>query len=52
MKPEYQRSIQLSGNPVAHFFWAQNGHHNASGYKVMAEAAFECIKSDLAICAN
>lgn len=50
MMPEYQRLIQASGKSADVFFWPQNGHHNAAGYEIMAEAALKCTEPNIVPC--
>ncbi|HLP50942.1 MAG TPA: SGNH/GDSL hydrolase family protein [Chitinophagales bacterium] len=34
--PFYSNYIKVAGKPVGSFYWKQDGHHNAEGYKMMA----------------
>lgn len=45
LKECYQQEIEKSGLPAEHFWWKYDGHHNPSGYLMMAK----CMKQQLGL---
>jgi lysophospholipase L1-like esterase len=42
--PCYRQKMKLSNKDPMHYYWKIDGHHNSSGYKLMAECVAEAIQ--------